>query len=304
MLTESVFAREPDWWADGIPCFSGHDRYTENYARIAVDHLERMQPGSANPWIPDTLWLELEQSTLDLIKAYSSPGQRVLDIGVSLGRLLDRCAELDRHGMDISIDYLKIARQKGIRVAYARLEDMPYREGIFDLAVATDVLEHVLDLHLCTTRMLTAIKPGGIVIIRVPYMEDLSPYLQPGLPYEFIHLRNFDENSIRLHFEKIFRCDVLETKTVAPYYQGATRLRHRLFSQGDALRTWLETTGSRVRKEDPAGFELIRAISAVPEERLLDWISEVREKRPQLYEEVKHHLLLPIEINAVIRKPT
>ena len=303
MSRDPVLSREPDRWVDGIPCFSGTDRYTENYARIAGDHIERMKPGSANPWIPDALWLELEQSTLDLIKSYSRPGERILDVGVSLGRVLDRCPELERYGIDISLDYLRIAQGKGIRVAFSRIEDMPYRAGAFDIAVATDVLEHVLDLNLCTERILSVIKPGGYLIIRVPYKEDLSPYLQPGLPYEFIHLRNFDEHSIRLHFEKIFRCEVLETRTAAPYFQGATRLRRRLYGSDDPIRAWLKVAKTRMAKTDPTGLTLLQQVSSVEEEAFLNWIGDLRENRPALYEELKSHLLLPIEINAVIRKP-
>lgn len=303
MSPDPVLARDPDRWVDGIPHFSGTDRYTENYARIAADHIERMKPGSANPWIPDALWLELEESTLGLIKSYSRPGERILDVGVSLGRLLDRCPELDRYGIDISLDYLRIAQGKGIRAAFSRIEDMPYREGVFDLAVATDVLEHVLDLNRCTERILSVIKPGGYLIIRVPYREDLSPYLQPGLPYEFIHLRSFDEHSIRLHFEKIFRCEVLETRTVAPYFQGATRLRRRLYGSEDPIHAWLKVAESRIAKADPTGLRLLRHVSAVAEETFLNWIGDLRDNRPALYEEVKRHILLPIEINAVIRTP-
>lgn len=304
MSHEALFAREPDRWFDGIPCFSGSDRYTENYAKIAADHIERMKPGSANPWIPDALWLELEKSTLALVKSYSAPGDRILDVGVSLGRLLERCPELERHGIDISLDYLRIALRKGISAAFSRIEDMPYRQGVFDLAVATDVLEHVLDLNLCTERILSVIKPGGHLIVRVPYREDLSPYLQPGLPYEFIHLRNFDEHSLRLHFEKVFRCEVLETRTAAPYYQGATRLHRRLYGPDDSIHAWLKSAESRLAREDPAGLKLLRAVSSVPEPSFLNWIADVRDNRPALFNEVKAHILLPIEINVVVRKPS
>lgn len=303
MIDSSLLASAPLDTVDGIPCFSPADRYTENYAKIAGDHLARMQPGAANPWIPDTLWLELEDSTSAHISNYSRDGQRVLDVGVSLARLLERFPALDRHGIDISLDYLRIARGKGVEVCYARVEDMPYVDELFDMVIATDVLEHVLDLNRCTTQMLRVLKPGGHLVIRVPYREDLSPYLQPGLPYEFIHLRTFDEHSLRLHFEKIFRCEVLLTEPVAPYLQGAPRFRYRFFGRTDAIHEWLDREGPRLVDEDPDAYALMREMSRVAEEDVVTWIYQVRDGKPALYERIKRHLLLPIEINTVVRKP-
>jgi len=193
---------------DGIPVFSAHDRYVENYKKIASDHLSAMQPGSDNPFIENELWIRLDQSTRDLINKYVADGACILDVGVGLGRVLGPLDRLQRYGVDISHDYLQKARQNNIEVAFSRIEDMPYEDGFFDAVVTCDVLEHVIDLHACTTQILRVLKPGGHLIVRVPYKEDLKVYLQEGLPYEFIHLRNFDEHSIRLYFQKIHECKV------------------------------------------------------------------------------------------------
>src|SRR3989338_3551836 len=116
MSNEPHFLRAPDRWIGDIPSFSVIDKYVENYVKIANDHISRISPDSANPWIPDELWQELEQSTVALIKKYSYPGQRILDAGVGLGRALDHCPEMLRHGIDISPEYLSRARSKGILV--------------------------------------------------------------------------------------------------------------------------------------------------------------------------------------------
>jgi hypothetical protein len=53
--------------------------------------------------------LEIEDSKSDIVNKYCEPGDRLLDVGVGMGRLLDRFPNHDRYGMDISRGYLKHA---------------------------------------------------------------------------------------------------------------------------------------------------------------------------------------------------
>ena len=223
-IRADVFARQPIRIQHGIPVFSAVDPYTENYERIAADHLRAMAERGANPWIPERLWTAMETSTVGLIEKYAAPGDSILDVGVGLGRTLANFHALQRHGMDISFGYLAVAREKGITVSYARIEDMPYQPGVFDVVVCTDVLEHVLDLNLCVAKILSVLKSGGILIVRVPMLENLAPYLDPSFPYEYVHLRTFDEYSLRLLFGRVFGCDCLEA-VPAGFYAAQYRLK-------------------------------------------------------------------------------
>jgi len=227
IMTDEVFARSPLSQWEGIPVFSTPDRFTENYERISADHLASLSEHGTNPWIPERLWREMEATTIDLIRKYSKPGHAILDVGVGLGRMLRNFPELRRHGMDISRGYLKASQAAGIDVCYSRIEDMPYKSGTFDVIVCTDVLEHVLDLHLCCERMLSVLKDTGVLIVRVPVYEDLSRYLDPEFPYEYVHVRNFDASSIRLLFERIFECKCLEL-TPGGYWPLGDRMKIKL----------------------------------------------------------------------------
>jgi SAM-dependent methyltransferase len=205
------YSRPPLAVEDHIPVFSETDYYVRNYDRIAADHLKHFEAFGHNPFIREEQWKEVEASTEALIRKYANGTRpRILDVGVGMGRLLERFPQLDRFGMDISRGYLNYAKAKGIEVCMSRIEEMPYKPGYFDMAVTTDVLEHVLDLNLALKHILSVVKVGGIIIIRVPYREDLSTYTLPGFPYDLVHLRNFDENSLRLLFEKVFNLEVLE----------------------------------------------------------------------------------------------
>jgi 2-polyprenyl-3-methyl-5-hydroxy-6-metoxy-1,4-benzoquinol methylase len=193
----TLLARKPIQVVDGIPVFSRPTRYIETYETIARDHLAAIRPGVDNPWIPNELWRELEESTKSLIREFATDGQRILDVGVGLGRTLSAFTTLDRHGIDISLDYLKVARGAGIDAIFSRIEDMPYEDDSFDIVVTCDVLEHVFDFHRCCAQLVRVLKPGGILVVRVPNRENLAPYLSPEMPYETVHVRNFDESGLR-----------------------------------------------------------------------------------------------------------
>lgn len=228
----SAYKKTPINLSDDIPVFSQQDFYVENYDRISGDHLSHFERTGHNPFMPEDLWLEIESSTENLIQKYvdriASKPVRILDVGVGMGRLLARFPLLERYGMDISLGYLKYANSKGIDVCLSKIEDMPYQDNYFDIVVCTDVLEHVLDLNLAIRNILSTLKEGGIFIVRVPYREELSAYLQENYPYDLAHLRNFDENSLKILFEKIFRMNFLEygfTGYLGSQLSGEIKLR-------------------------------------------------------------------------------
>jgi ubiquinone/menaquinone biosynthesis C-methylase UbiE len=204
------YQKEPLEWFDEIPVFSKSDFYSENYERISNDHLRHFDKTGLNPFMNEDHWLEIEHNTCKFIKKYCESGNKILDVGVGMGRILDRFPEFDRYGMDISHGYLRHAKLKGIDVCLSRIEDMPYKYQYFDCVVCTDVLEHVLDLNLSFSKMVSVLKPGGFLIIRVPYRENLISYLDQSCPYDLVHLRNFDEFTIQLLVEKIFNLKLIE----------------------------------------------------------------------------------------------
>lgn len=253
MTNGEIFRNEPIRFHGNIPVFSHLNEYTDNYRKISEDHLESLRRNGTNPFIPEDLWVEFEKSTAELVKKYSKQGDRVLDVGVGLGRLLSQFPYLERYGMDISFGYLEIAQSRGINVCYALVEDMPYREGLFDLVVCTDVLEHVFDLKVCCENILSVLKTGGILIIRVPFRENLSQYLEVTYPYKYVHLRNFDVYSLRLLFERIFGCEYIEMAT-AGYTPGTNRLRFPMpFQKGNVIVSWFV---SRIKTIYKPAYEL------------------------------------------------
>lgn len=276
------YLKEPIEWFDDIPVFSKIDNYTENYHKIASDHVSRITNNSENPWIRNEVWDEMELSTVELIQKYlkgvkQQQVYKILDVGVGLGRLLQKIrtsvthANIDAYGMDIAMPYLERAMEKGINVCFSRIEDMPYLPETFDLITCTDVLEHVIDLNACLQKIIQVLIPGGILFVRVPYRENLSPYLQTDYPYELAHLRNFDEYSLELLFTRVFKLKILEF-CPGLFQQSQSHLKYKLPIRGYN------------------GF-IHRTLKAVK------LISKYQ------YDKAIRKMFYPVEINVVLQKP-
>jgi ubiquinone/menaquinone biosynthesis C-methylase UbiE len=224
-MVEEIYLKEPYRIHNGIPVFSLVNNYIENYEKISHDHVEHFNRTGKNPFMEEGYWQSVEQTTKELIQRYSKDGDKILDVGVGLGRLLEDFTRLKRYGMDISTSYLDITKKKGIDCCLSLIEDMPYKDLYFDVITCTDVLEHVLDLNLAIKNILRVLKKNGILIIRVPYKENIEWYLSEDCPYEFVHLRSFDENSLKALFKKIFPAEIIEWNT-AGFNSDFSRLKY------------------------------------------------------------------------------
>lgn len=203
-MINNLYNKEPLYIENGVAVFSENDNYIENYEKISQDHLTHLAEQGENPFMSEEYWQSLEAVTLNQIVSILQPGDKILDVGVGLGRLLSKVeSNIEKYGVDISKSYLGEAKDKGITVCLSKIEELPYSDNIFDVIVTTDVLEHVFDLNQCVKEIKRVLKPNGYLIVRVPYREDLSAYINYD-QYEFIHLRNFDENNLDLFFRKIF----------------------------------------------------------------------------------------------------
>ena len=165
--------------------------YFANYDRIAGDDLEA-----------PILNLSYVQHQAANLARYAGPvdGLTILDLGCGQGfltRLLQQRGARMVVAVDLSRAYLKrLTGHPGVMPMQANAERLPFRET-FDLLVSTDVMEHVLNLGSFLVSVNQSLRPGGTVIIRVPYRENLIAYSrQAGCKYEFVHLRTFDRHTL------------------------------------------------------------------------------------------------------------
>ena len=177
---------------------SSHDReselfarYLENYDRIAADDLAApIQEARVQEFFNERLFSYLGDVA----------GLRVCDVGVGRGMLFDKLrqsAPVALVGVDISVPYLMpFARDRESTVVLANAENLPFRDA-FDLVVAADVLEHVLNIGDLLMSVRESLVSGGRFVVRVPYLDNMLQYArQAGCRYDAVHLRNFSRGNL------------------------------------------------------------------------------------------------------------
>lgn len=253
------------------PVFSESDGYVENYEKISSDHLAVFEDKGVNPFMAEDVWNESEEIAAQLVRKFTPRDGSLLDVGCGMGRLLAKLPGFTRYGMDISSAYLSYAIRGEGEFCLAKVEEMPYHNEYFDTVVCTDVLEHVLDLNVAVAQLFRVLKPGGYLVVRVPYRENLESYLRPDFPYHMAHLRNFDEHSLQLLFEKVFNGKVVD-QVLGPYPEHVGYLRWSIQMRGlsFSVRTLL---------------------------RICAWFSG------DLKQRLVRKIFRPVEISLVVKKP-
>jgi SAM-dependent methyltransferase len=166
--------------------------YLSNYDEIAEDDLAESIQGE------DYLRIQNER-----LFGYLGDvrGLDVCDLGIGQGLMLDHLARAGAAsvtGIDIALPYLRPhSGDDRVRVLLANAENLPFRDE-FDLMVASDILEHVLNVADFLLSAHRALRTSGRLAVKVPYKEDLTQYARSrGCRYRFVHLRNFTRSSLR-----------------------------------------------------------------------------------------------------------
>jgi SAM-dependent methyltransferase len=171
--------------------------YTENYDRIARDDLDAK--------VMDERYIEnLATNFCQAIDL--APGAQVCDVGSGKGYLVRKLLERGAGAVtavDISLSYLvRMVGQPGVAPVMANAEALPFVEH-FDVIVATDILEHVLNVGSFLYSVNRALRSNGRLYVRVPYRENLLSYSPHfGCPYRFVHLRTYDRSLLRQALEE------------------------------------------------------------------------------------------------------
>jgi ubiquinone/menaquinone biosynthesis C-methylase UbiE len=128
-----------------------------------------------------------------------SPYSRILDLGCGTGRL---CTYLtikgfDTYGIDIDSNLIKLAKGETEKrcvqcnFAVGEAESLPFRNGYFDICLATSVLEHVADWQMTLKEVNRVLKPGGVFYIETtnrwyPFQSEIKYFLfYSYLPLKF-----------------------------------------------------------------------------------------------------------------------
>jgi SAM-dependent methyltransferase len=97
---------------------------------------------------PSYVWGFGQERRLDLIRRFVTlEDQTILDVGCGLGMYVRafRRFSPDVHGVDIDEEKVAEASQELPNIRVAPAEDLPYADGMFDVVLSHEVIEHVED---------------------------------------------------------------------------------------------------------------------------------------------------------------
>lgn len=104
--------------------------------------------------------------------------KRVLDIGCYDGKITKKLMNEGNEviGIDISSEAVKLCKKLGLNVFQHDIENnkLPPSAGKFDLAIAGEIVEHVVDTDTFIKNIASALKPGGHLILSTPNLAGLG----------------------------------------------------------------------------------------------------------------------------------
>ena len=123
-------------------------RWARTYPRDAANELMRLE----------------QREVLRLLPPLA--GARVADLGCGSGRYLLRMAESAgvRVGLDGSAAMILRARDSGALLVRGELPNLPFRAGVFDVAVCALVVGHVPRLGAALAEIARVLKVGGVAV--------------------------------------------------------------------------------------------------------------------------------------------
>jgi SAM-dependent methyltransferase len=148
--------------------------------------------GAAGLGQPSYVWRFGLERRLSLIRRYVPlEGRRMLDIGCGVGTFVRRLGEFSAYVYGVDIDRERVRRgaqalspaeaspAPGGGLAVAVSENLPFQDGVFDLVLLHEVLEHVRDDALTLREACRVTRPGGRIVMFCP--NRLYPFETHGV---------------------------------------------------------------------------------------------------------------------------
>lgn len=118
------------------------------------------------------IYEKLFAKRLALLSRHVSRPGRLLEAGCAHGFQLEwlRRQGWEVVGNDVSAEAAAYARQRfGLEVIEGPLEEAALEPASFDVVYLVDIVEHLYDAAAALANVRAALKPGGIILVQVPY---------------------------------------------------------------------------------------------------------------------------------------
>jgi len=158
-------------------------------------------------------WARLMEGNIEeaaaLLNLYLPCKGKLLDIGCGYGHFLEKMQRQgwSTLGIDPSHKVIVSARAKGLTVIETTIDETAFSGDTFDAITAFYVLEHVGDPLAVLTKCLSMLRPGGMILLRVPHTTPIVKLLAffglknnlYDLPF---HLYDFSPRTLQVLLEK------------------------------------------------------------------------------------------------------
>jgi ubiquinone/menaquinone biosynthesis C-methylase UbiE len=195
----NILTKEPLRVIDGILDYIGDisHEYFDDLERVATEERDGIKDR-------DNIRLELEvlKNCLEMVlpTALNDEEGAVIDIGGGNGFLISKISHKEKVLCDSSFVKLKQVSPEVVRIR-VNAESMPIKSSMFNLALCTDIFEHVKDEVALSSEISRVVKEGGYLFLSVPWKQNLdvlkSPeYLEKYGSYPSGHCRSVNEKMI------------------------------------------------------------------------------------------------------------
>ena len=132
------------------------------------------------------------------------PQVRLLDIGCGSGWLADQCRAAGARvwAMDVARDGVMGARTRFPKAGHFQVGDvyhLPFAAEAFEVVLLSEVVEHLEDIGGALDEVHRVLRPGGRVLVSVPYRETIVQHLCihcNRFTPAHAHLHSFDEAAL------------------------------------------------------------------------------------------------------------
>ena len=138
---------------------------------------------------------------------------RVLEVGCGWGELAQRIAAeaaTDVIATDLSPHMVELARAGGVAAEVADVQDLPFADGSFDVAVAAWMLYHVPDRDRAVSELARVLRPGGRLVATtnsVLHLHELRELVGSGRS-TIAFSRESGAQLLARHFARVEREDI------------------------------------------------------------------------------------------------
>lgn len=135
------------------------------------------------------------------LAAVRGSARQVLDFGCGDGSATRRFLESGHFavGVDVSESAIRVAKRRVPGGTFHQIDDdcsLPFPNETFDVCLCTEVLEHILNVKVILQEIRRVLKPGGQLLVTVPYHGWLKNMILVTVAFE----RHFDPKGGHIRF--------------------------------------------------------------------------------------------------------